>query len=114
MLTRKRTDLAECANASETSSGRRGNDPAQAITMGRRKHRHWKVTVYYCDGGKFARVYIDEKRAEAFAKRQERSPVIRSVRIRETNPPISAKPPTGNRNDSLQSGQAELFRVGNL
>ena len=100
MPTRKRANLAERANAPETSAGRRGNDSARAITMGRRKHRHWKVTVYYYDGEQFARVYIDEKRAEAFAKRQKRSPVIRSVRIRETNPPIWAKPPAGNRNDS--------------
>ena len=29
----------------------------------RRKHRHWQVTIYYRDGEKFARVYIDRDRA---------------------------------------------------
>lgn len=47
----------------------------------RRKHRHWQVTVYYEDGEKFARVYIDRERAERFAERQKRSPVVRSTRI---------------------------------
>jgi len=32
----------------------------------RRKHRHWQVTVYYQDGEKFARVYIDRDRAGIF------------------------------------------------
>jgi plasmid stabilization system protein ParE len=49
----------------------------------RRKHRHWKVTIYYYDGQKFSRIYIDRKRAEKFAERQKRSPVVRSTRIRE-------------------------------
>jgi len=33
----------------------------------RRKHHHWQVTVYYGDGEKFARVYIDRDRAQKFA-----------------------------------------------
>jgi plasmid stabilization system protein ParE len=49
----------------------------------RRKHRHWKVTIYYYDGQKFARIYIDRRRAEKFAERQKRSPVVRSTRIHE-------------------------------
>jgi hypothetical protein len=51
----------------------------------RRKHRHWQVTVYYHDGEKFARVYIDRERAESFAERQKRSPVIKSTRIMEVD-----------------------------
>jgi hypothetical protein len=47
----------------------------------RRKHRHWQVTVYYHDGEKFARVYIDREKAEQFAERQKRSPVVKSARI---------------------------------
>lgn len=47
----------------------------------RRKHRHWQVTVYYQDGEKFARVYTDRARAESFAERQKRSPVVKSARI---------------------------------
>jgi hypothetical protein len=51
----------------------------------RRKHRHWQVTVYYDDGEKFARVYIDRDRAERFAARQKKSPVVRATRILEVD-----------------------------
>jgi hypothetical protein len=51
----------------------------------RRKHRHWQVTVYYHDGEKFARVYIDRQRAERFAERQKKSPVVKATRILEVD-----------------------------
>jgi hypothetical protein len=51
----------------------------------RRKHRHWQVTVFYKDGERFARVYIDRERALRFAERQKRSPVVRSARILEVD-----------------------------
>ncbi|HXU21707.1 MAG TPA: hypothetical protein VN788_14075 [Verrucomicrobiae bacterium] len=51
----------------------------------RRKHRHWQVTVYYSDGEKFARVYIDRDRAERFADRQKKSPVVKATRILEVD-----------------------------
>jgi hypothetical protein len=51
----------------------------------RRKHRHWQVTIYYKDGEKFARVYIDRERASRFAERQRRSPVVKSTRIMEVD-----------------------------
>jgi hypothetical protein len=51
----------------------------------RRKHQHWQVTVYYYDGEKFARVYIDRERAERFADRQKKSPVVKSTRIMEVD-----------------------------
>ena len=51
----------------------------------RRKHHHWQVTVFYRDGEKFARVYIDRQKAEGFAERQKRSPVVRTARIMEVN-----------------------------
>lgn len=51
----------------------------------RRKHRHWQVTVYYHDGEKFARVYIDRDRAERFAERQKKSPVVKATRILEVD-----------------------------
>jgi hypothetical protein len=47
----------------------------------RRKHKHWQVTVFYRDGEKFARVYTDRKKAEAFAVRQKRSPVVKSASV---------------------------------
>jgi hypothetical protein len=51
----------------------------------RRKHRHWQVTVYYHDGEKFARVYIDRERATRFAERQKKSPVVKSARVSEVD-----------------------------
>ena len=51
----------------------------------RRKHKHWQVTVYYHDGEKFARVYIDRERADRFAERQKKSPVVKSTRILEVD-----------------------------
>ncbi|MFZ0211178.1 MAG: hypothetical protein WBE20_01985 [Candidatus Acidiferrales bacterium] len=51
----------------------------------RRKHHHWQVTVYYHDGEKFARVYIDRERATRFAERQKKSPVVKATRILEVN-----------------------------
>ena len=47
----------------------------------RRKHKHWQVTVYYHDGEKFARVYIDREKAASFAERQKKSPVVRATRV---------------------------------
>jgi hypothetical protein len=49
----------------------------------RRKHRRWRVTINYGDGEKFARVYIDREKADGFAARQKKSPIVRSVRITE-------------------------------
>lgn len=51
----------------------------------RRKHKHWQVIVYYHDGEKFGRVYIDRERAERFAERQKKSPVVKSTRISEVD-----------------------------
>lgn len=53
----------------------------------RRKHHHWQVTVYYHDGEKFARVYVDRERAQSFAARQKKSPVVKKTRIAEVNRP---------------------------
>lgn len=54
-------------------------------TDSRRKHRHWKVTVYYHDGEKFIRVYIDHERAARFAQRQQKSPVVKATSIVEVD-----------------------------
>jgi len=51
----------------------------------RRKHRHWQVTVYYHDGERFGRVYIDHERAKRFAARQKRSPIVKATRIMEVD-----------------------------
>lgn len=49
----------------------------------RRKHHHWQVTIFYKDGERFARVYIDRGKAQGFAVRQKKSPVVRRTRIQE-------------------------------
>jgi hypothetical protein len=66
----------KAAKAKKTSRFRRDK---------RRKHRHWQVTVYYHDGERFARVYIDRDRAERFAERQKKSPVVKATRILEVD-----------------------------
>jgi predicted DNA binding protein len=47
----------------------------------RRKHHHWRVTVYYGDGETFARVYIDLEIARRFAQRQKKSRVVKKTRV---------------------------------
>ena len=49
----------------------------------RRKHQHWAVTVFYADGEKFQRVYISRERADRFAERQKKSPVVQKVIVRQ-------------------------------
>lgn len=39
------------------------------------------VTIHYADGEKFARVYTDKDKADRFADRQRRSPVVKAVRV---------------------------------
>jgi len=70
---KKKTTKAKGKGASRFKSDRR------------RKHRHWQVTVYYQDGEKFGRVYIDRERAERFADRQKKSPVVKATRITEVD-----------------------------
>jgi hypothetical protein len=47
----------------------------------RRTHRHYRVTVIYRDGEKFARVYTDRVKANKFAERQRKSPVVKTARV---------------------------------
>ena len=49
----------------------------------RRRHHHWLVKVFYSDGDFFARIYTDLGRAERFAARQSKSPVVTATRIRQ-------------------------------
>jgi plasmid stabilization system protein ParE len=64
---------------------KRGKKSSRLHRDRRRKHRHWQVTVYYHDGEKFARVYIDRERASRFAERQKKSPVVKATRILEVD-----------------------------
>ena len=47
----------------------------------RRQHHYWRVTLYYSDGEKFARTYVNRERAVAFAKRQKNSPVVKRTEV---------------------------------
>jgi hypothetical protein len=47
----------------------------------RRKHPHWLVTLSYFDKDVFGRVYTDRRKAEGFAARQKKSPMVKSTRI---------------------------------
>jgi hypothetical protein len=47
----------------------------------RRKHHHWKVTLYYGDGDTFARVYTDHDKAARFAKKQKKFPAVKMIRV---------------------------------
>ena len=51
----------------------------------RRKHHHYLVTVFYADGEKFGRVYTDKDKADRFAERQRRSPVVKSARVNQVS-----------------------------
>jgi hypothetical protein len=49
----------------------------------RRKRHHWQVTVFYKDGERFARTYTIRDKADGFAERQKKSPVVRMARVIE-------------------------------
>jgi len=51
----------------------------------RRKHHHFMVTIQYADGERFGRVYTDKQKADRFADRQRRSPVVKSVRVSQVS-----------------------------
>ncbi|HEY2498362.1 MAG TPA: hypothetical protein VGK24_14960 [Candidatus Angelobacter sp.] len=50
---------------------------------GRRKHHHFLVSVFYADSGTFGRVYTDKDRAEKFAARQKKSPIVQRVQVKQ-------------------------------
>jgi hypothetical protein len=39
------------------------------------------AVIYYHDGEKFARVYIDHDKAKRFAERQKKSPIVARTRV---------------------------------
>jgi len=47
----------------------------------RRKHPHWRVTLSYSDKEVFGRVYIDKEKAERFATRQKKSPMVKDAQV---------------------------------
>ena len=51
----------------------------------RRKHHHYLVSVFYADGEKFGRVYTDKEKADRFAERQRRSPVVKAARVTQVS-----------------------------
>jgi hypothetical protein len=51
----------------------------------RRKHHHWQVAVFYTDGERFARTYTVRAKADGFAERQRKSPVVKMARVIEVS-----------------------------
>jgi hypothetical protein len=49
----------------------------------RRKHPHYLVTVTYADKETFGRVYTSLEKAENFAARQKKSPIVKQARIKQ-------------------------------
>lgn len=47
----------------------------------RRKHPHYLVTITYYDKETFGRVYTDLEKAEDFAERQKKSPIVKQARV---------------------------------
>ena len=74
----------ENGDASVTKTSTNRSSKREKTTFGkdkRRKHHHFLVTVFYADGEKFGRVYTDKEKADRFADRQKRSPVVKSARV---------------------------------
>ena len=46
-----------------------------------RKHDDFRVTVTYTDNEQSAKVFTNREKAEKFAARQEKSPVIKSAQV---------------------------------
>ena len=49
---------------------------------GGRKRPHFLVTAFYADSETFGRVYTDKDKAEKFAARQKKSPVVQRVQVK--------------------------------
>jgi hypothetical protein len=47
----------------------------------RRKHEHYRVTVTYGDGEQFGRTFSDKTRAEKYAARQQKNPIVKNTEI---------------------------------
>jgi hypothetical protein len=49
----------------------------------RRKHHHWQVKLFYSDGEQFSRMYTGHDKAEKFAVRQKKSPMVKRTLVRQ-------------------------------
>jgi hypothetical protein len=47
----------------------------------RRKHHHFEAKIFYEDGEVFARRYTNREKANKFAERQRKSPVVKMARV---------------------------------
>ena len=59
----------------------KGQKPKTSGTDKRRKHDCWQVILFYKDGETFSRKYTDRDRADRFAERQRKSPVVKMARV---------------------------------
>jgi len=65
------------------SKPKRGRAPF--VKDKRRRHHHFLVTIRYADGEEFGRVYTSKDKADRFADRQRRSPVVKAVRVSQVS-----------------------------
>ncbi len=59
----------------------KGRKPTSFRKDGRRKHHYFRATIFYGDGETFARMYTDREKANRFAERQRKSPVVKMARV---------------------------------
>jgi hypothetical protein len=45
------------------------------------KHEHYRVTITYNDNEKSGKVFNSREKADKFAARQKKSPVVKSTRV---------------------------------
>jgi len=53
------------------------------IKINNRKHHHFRVTITYGGKEEFSRIYNDREKAEKFAVRQKKSPIVKSARVEQ-------------------------------
>jgi hypothetical protein len=56
-------------------------EPTSFRKDARRKHHHFEAKIFYKDGDVFARRYTDREKADRFAERQRKSPVVKMARV---------------------------------
>jgi hypothetical protein len=83
-----RTEIEEKSVAKSASKSPRKTVRDEKSEFGkdrRRRHHHFLVTVNYADGETFGRVYTDKDKANRFAERQRRSPIVKSARVTQVS-----------------------------
>jgi hypothetical protein len=62
-------------------SGKTMKSAGTVLEFEAHKPKHYLATITYRDGECFGRVYTDMGKAQRFAERQKRLPIVKSVRV---------------------------------